>query len=330
MSRRRHARLPDDTFERVVDLENLYDAWRRTRRGKRRSPAALAFELDADRHLVRIRKRLGGGAWRPAPLQVRVIRDPKIRPIVIARFADRVVHQALFGVLGDFYERSFIDHTYACRVGRGTHRAALRYLSCTRRFGYRLSLDVRRYFPTVDHTVLKGLLLRPVRDRRLEDLLVRLVDAARGLYTQPHLRALLAGDPAPRADAGLPIGTLFSQQCANLYLSAADHFVTRVLRPGAYQRYMDDLTLFDDDPERLRDAEPALADWLLAHRRLHLHPSAGVRRAKEPSSYLGFDWDGRTLRPGRTVRRNLARKVAEGDPERLEAVLLAYRSWAEF
>ncbi len=99
MGRRRHALLPDDVFDRLTTLESLYAAWHRTRRGKRRSPAALAFELDADRWLCRQRRLLLAERWHPAPLEVRIIRDPKLRPIVVASFADRVVHQALHAMV---------------------------------------------------------------------------------------------------------------------------------------------------------------------------------------------------------------------------------------
>lgn len=240
-------------------------------------------------------------------------------------------------MLAPHYDRSLIDQTFACRPGKGTHRAALAYLDATRRFRFRLHLDIRRYFPSVDHGILLALLLPPVREPHLAALLRRLVESGRGLYRRAELvRALpdFGADPVP-IDAGLPIGTLFSQWCANLYLSGADHHVKRALKPGAYLRYMDDLVLFDDDRARLHDMEGRLAERLWTQRRLRPRPDGpGVRPAPEPSTYLGFEVDRAGLRWGRKARRRLPKRLAEalqrGGAEAVEQTVRAYAALASF
>ena len=329
-------RLPRTTFDSIATPLNVYRAYRRTRRGKRKSAAALAFEVHADRHVFRLARALSSEHWRPRPYRLRIIRDPKVRAIVIADFEDRVVHQAVHHVVAPHYDRSLIDHTFACRDGKGTHRAALAYLQATRRFQYRLHLDIRRYFPSIDHRILLGILLGPVEDTRIERLFVRLVRSGRGLYRQPRLlRALpdFAKTPVPM-DTGLPIGTLFSQWCANLYLSGADHFILRTLKPGRYFRYLDDLVLFDNDAARLRDFDSILGEWLWDHRRLRLHDDrSGVRRAAEPSTYLGFEVDRRGLKMGRKARRRMAKKLISATrrgPVAVEQTMRAYAALSMF
>ena len=281
--------VPSGSFERLSAAGALWSAWHRARRGKRRTVAAATFEVDAERQIFALHHALRDGRYRPSPLRIHIIRDPKVRPISICPFADRVVHQALHAELAPHYDRSLIDHTYACLPGRGTHRAILRYLQCTRRYGWRLSLDIRRYFLSIDHAILRNLVFARLRDPRTRALIDALLAASNGLYQRPHVvRALpdLAADPVAPG-VGLPIGTLFSQWSANLYLSGADHFIKRTLKVPVYQRYMDDLTLFADDREQLETARAEIAAWLARERRLQLNPKRWrVCDTADPSIYL--------------------------------------------
>ncbi|MEM7678313.1 MAG: hypothetical protein AAF449_20160, partial [Myxococcota bacterium] len=163
-------RVPARAFDAMSELPALWAAWRRARKGKRRSLPAATFEIDAERHLVGLRRALQTGRYRPRPYQVRIIRDPKVRAIVLADFSDRVVHQALHHEVAPWFERSYIDHSYACRPGRGTHRAALRYLAMSRKHRYRLTLDVRRYFLSISHDRLLALIFARIEEPRLRRL----------------------------------------------------------------------------------------------------------------------------------------------------------------
>ena len=327
-------RVPQGTFSRFVDRENLWAAYHRARRGKRDSPEVAAFEVDMEAHLVRLRDALTAGRYRPQPYRVRLIRDPKLRPIVIAAFADRVVHQALHHVVAPHFLRSFIDHTYACLEGRGTHRAVLRFLSAMRRCRYRLSLDIRRFFPSIPHDRLLGLLLPPIREPALASVIERIVRSADGLYRRPEIvRALPELARHPRA-TGLPIGTLTSQWWANGYLSGADHFIKRELKVFWYQRYMDNLDLFHDDRAVLEEARTAIGDWLASKRGLQLNPKGGdVTPTRQPTVYLGFRVSRAGLSMGPISRRRMKarlRALRDGARGDLHATLQAYRALADF
>jgi retron-type reverse transcriptase len=127
---------------------------------------------------------------------------------------------AIINVLEGVFERLFIYHTYACRKGKGTHAAARYAFKCAERSTYFLKLDVRKYFDSIDHTVLKSLLCRIIKDTRCLELLFSVIDSYVSCHTAP--------DSASR---GLPIGNLTSQFFANLYLSPLDHFVLEQLKP---------------------------------------------------------------------------------------------------
>ena len=189
-------------------------------------------------------------------------------------------------------ERGFIDHTYANRVGKGTHRAVSRYERHRDRCRYVLRGDIYRYFPAIDHEVLKADLRRRIACRRTLAVLDRIVDASN---PQEPVHQYYPGDnlftPYERR-RGLPIGNLTSQLFANVYLDRFDHFVTEVLR-APYLRYVDDFALFADAPAQL-DAWHARAAEFLARRRLSLHPAkTNVAPTAAAATFLGFE-----LRPG--------------------------------
>jgi len=117
------ARTYKHLFEQVVDLANLIDAYRKARRRKRCRPYVLAFDRNREENLVALRDALASGAYGPGPYHNFYIHEPKRRLVSAAPFVDRIVHHAIVNVIEPVFERSFIFDSYACRVGKGTHRA---------------------------------------------------------------------------------------------------------------------------------------------------------------------------------------------------------------
>ncbi len=131
-----------------------------------------------------------------------MIHDPKERMICAADFRDRVVHHAICKILGPIFEKSFIYDSYACRKNKGTHRAIKRAQFFCRQYQYYLKLDIKKFFDSIDHAILKTMLRRKVKDKGLLLLLDIFVE-----------------HPVPwtKAGKGIPIGNLTSQHFANLY-----------------------------------------------------------------------------------------------------------------
>lgn len=175
------------------------------------------------------------------------MRDPKPRRICAAPFHDRVVFHAICNVLEPLFERRLIFDTWACRQGKGNHAAVKRAQYFAQRRDYFLQCDVRKYFDSIDHVILKNLLRRIIKDRPLLELLDRIID---------H------GPPDMPPGKGLPIGNLTSQHFANLYLGELDHFLKERLRIKSYIRYMDDMLLFADDKIELHQGLAELRAFL--------------------------------------------------------------------
>ena len=270
-----------DLWPQVASWPNLVRAADKARRGKRRRDVVLRFDFDLERELLQLRRELLGGAYQPGPFTTHWIDRPKPRLISAAPYRDRVVHHAVMNVLEPLLERHFHPDSYACRQGKGT-QAARRLQRLMRRYPYTLQCDVQKYFPSIDHALLKDQFRRLLKDRRLLALLDRIVDSSNA---QEPTTNWFAGDdlftPSERR-RGLPIGNLTSQWFANWYLTGFDHWITNGLRCG-YVRYCDDFVLLASDRRRLGDAVPRLIERLGAlrlklHRdRVHIAASAAGR-----------------------------------------------------
>jgi hypothetical protein len=258
-------------FDELASFENLHAAYRAARRGKRGRADVASFELRWEEELLDIRRELLEGAYRFGPYREFMVTDPKERQVAAAPFRDRVVHHALVRILEPIYERCFICDTYACRRGRGTHRAVLKCQSLARKWRFALKADVWKFYPTVDHEVLLATLGRRVGDARVLGLARQVLATWRS--GQEYYRPFPGDDLfSILRPCGIPIGNLTSQFFANVYLAKLDEFVKRVLGVKPYLRYMDDLVLFAEDPETLRAWRAALSRALVPLR-LVLHPT---------------------------------------------------------
>jgi hypothetical protein len=152
--------LPGRAYHTSIDLGVLDCAWRLARRGKRARVDVARFEIELERRLVALCERLARRAWRPSPYLVFTVRDPVVRTIAALPFEDRVAQHALMAFVAPRIERSLVAQTWACLPERGSHRALAWVAEHARRRRWCLRLDVRKFFPSVDHAVLRRALAR--------------------------------------------------------------------------------------------------------------------------------------------------------------------------
>ncbi|NLW85681.1 MAG: RNA-dependent DNA polymerase [Planctomycetes bacterium] len=266
-------------WDALVSWENLLLAARKARRGKRDRSAVQRFEFDLEANLLALQKEMMNGFYSPGDFRTHWISRPKPRLISAAPYRDRVVHHALMNVLEPILERHFHPHSYACRSGKGTHSAADRLQRLLKHNRYFLQCDIQKYFPSIDHEILKGMIRRLIKDNRILWLADLVVDHSN---EQESRCEYFSGDDlfAPyRRRRGLPIGNLTSQWLANWYLTPLDHFVTSKLGLGAYVRYCDDFILCHNRRSALMEAAGAIRQFLsglrlrLHERKLQIQPS---------------------------------------------------------
>ncbi|WP_295426485.1 reverse transcriptase domain-containing protein [uncultured Thiodictyon sp.] len=308
--------LPRGLFDALAAPDALWLAYRAVRTGKRRGPAMAADELDADRDIMALSRELLAGLYRPRPWGLRLIHDSKPRLIAAPAVRDRIVHRSLLGAIGPHFERRYLATHFTRGPGTGVHQAILAFLAANRRFAFRLHLDIRRYFPSIDHETLERLLFRELRDRRVRWLIRQILRSGESVYRSELARVALGPGVLPLPPrTGLPLGSWFSQWAGAFYLDGLDQFVKRELKLPGYLRYMDDFVLFAESAERLTAARAAVADWGLDHNSARLVSSRGRRPVAEhglaranPHRRAGL---GRIYDQG----RRLARRGARFDPE---------------
>jgi retron-type reverse transcriptase len=325
----------------MVSFDNLYLAFKKAARGKRSKPDVAAFEFHLEPNLLELQERLRAGVYQPGGYHSFYIHDPKRRLISAADFCDRVVHHALVNILQPIYERKFIHDTYANRVGKGSHKALDRCTYFMRRFDYLLPLDLRQYFPAIDHAVLMDILGETIADERVLDLCGRIIESGREVLQAEYEMIYFPGDDlfAATRPRGLPIGNMTSQFWANVYLNGLDHFIKRELKCRGYLRYVDDMLLFSNDKRKLHAWRARVSEYL-AGLRLTIHANrAQPRPCRAGVPFLGFQVfpDHRRLKRPKVVqaRRRLkarARQYSQGqiERERLDASVQGWVNHARY
>ena len=291
-------------WAQVVGWENLTESARVAARGKRSRPDVARFLHEIESNLCSLQRELEDGSYRPGGYRTFWIHDPKPRLISAAPFRDRVVHHALTRVLEPVFEPRFTAHSFASRKGFGQHRALTLAREACRRYRYVLKCDIRKYFPSIDHAILKDLIARVIKCPRTLELAGRIID---GSNEQEEAIGYFPGDslftPFERR-RGLPIGNQTSQFFANVYLNPLDHFAMRELRPGLYLRYVDDFVLFGSDKSELHRMAERIREFL---ERLRLSPHE--RKFRVYSCGEGVTLLGWRILPGqmRLARPNVIR-----------------------
>ena len=274
--------------EDMVSLENLYAAYYKARKGKRHRPDVARFSLDLEPNLLTLQRELAAGEYVPGAYRQFTVYERKPRLISVAPFRDRVVHHAVMNILEPVLDKRFIPDTYACRKGKGVHKAVDRYQQFACEHAYVLKLDIVRYFPSIDRGILKRQLARRIKDKAVLVLLGRIID--NGPESAGPVRFFPGDDLVSVSErrCGLPIGNLTSQFFANLYLDEFDHWLKETQRVKGYLRYVDDLYLLGNDKRRLWALRDEIAGELEGLR-LTLHPDkTQIQRTTERVDVLGY------------------------------------------
>ena len=272
----------------ITDFANLLEAARKAQKGKRYRDNILAFNYNRESELLDLQATLLAQTYRPGAYRTFEIVEPKRRLISVAPYRDRVVHHALCNIIAPLVEPSFIYDSYANRVGKGSHRALDRFIHFSRNRRFVLQCDLQKYFPSIDHNIIKAVIRRKIKCKNTLWLIDSIIDNSN---EQPPAVFHFPGDdllsPIDRR-RGLPIGNLTSQFFANWYLNPFDQFVKNTLRVKNYVRYVDDFALFSDSREFLQDARQAIEENL-ATLRLKIHPvKSQLFETRHGANFLGF------------------------------------------
>jgi len=263
----------NDIYSKIIAKENLYHSAYMASRGRRYMDTAADFNFSLEEETDRLYKELLTKTYRHGKYRLFTIYDPKKRNIAAAPFRDRVVHHAVHDVIEPIIDKTFIYDSYACRIEKGTHKALNRAQGFLRANRFCFHGDIKQYFPSINHRILKEILRMRIADKDLLWLLDEIVDSA----------------PSNDNENGLPIGNLTSQFFANLYLNELDYFIKFNLRIKYYLRYMDDFLIFSNEKMGLVEVKEKAGKFLDGSLKLRLHEEKSqIYSTSVGIKFLGF------------------------------------------
>lgn len=306
-------------YDRICTFENLYEADEKARKGKLRTYGVRVHDKNRTENLMKLRDELQAGTFKTSPYSTFTIYEPKEREIFrLPYYPDRIVHHAVMNVLEPIWVSTFTADTYSCIKERGIHAAAKKVRRILREdpegTTYCLKIDVKKFYPSIDHDTLKRILRRKLKDARLLKLLDEIVDSAQGV----------------------PIGNYLSQYFANLYLTYFDHWIKETKRVKYYFRYADDIVILASDKSYLHrlltEIQLQMGDLKLeVKRNWQVFPvdSRGI-------DFLGYVFFHTHTRMRKSIKQNMFRKVGrlrkrpDVTEEEIKQAVASWWGWAKY
>ncbi len=277
-------------------LTDLFQAYYDARSNKRNTISALDFEMHYEHNLFELHREISEGVYKIRPEICFINFKPVKREIFAAHFRDRVVHHLVYNYIASVFEKIFINDSYSCRKGKGTHYGIKRLghfiRSCSENYKkdcYILKLDIKGYFMSIDRHLLYEKTIRTLNQFKHKidfDLPLVMGLLEKIIFNDPTKNYILKGRivdwqglPSSKSlfysgeGKGLPIGNLTSQLFSNVYLNEFDHFVKKDLGIKYYGRYVDDFFLIHPDQDYLKQIIPMIDDYLKSKLFVSLHPN---------------------------------------------------------
>lgn len=284
-------------YGRVCSYENLVSAAENARKGKARQRTVQVFFENFEENIQKLREELLTHTFKTSEYSVFTIFEPKERVIYRLPFRDRVVHWAVMLIVEPIWIKTFTRDTYSCIKNRGIH--SLQKKLCSDLSDdpdgtkYCLKIDVKKFYPTIDHDILKSVIRRKIKDPELLSLLDEVIGSV------PD-------------GSGVPIGNYLSQFFANLYLSELDHLLKESYGVKYYYRFADDIVILGSDKEELRGILVFINHYLLSERNQRIKSNYQIF----PVESRGIDFVGYVTRHEYVLARKknkkaLCRKVAQ-------------------
>lgn len=286
----------NEVFDSICDFEELYAAYRDARKQKRYRRDVMEYTEKLEENLISTQNELLWETYRVGPYRPFYVTIPKLRLVMALQFRDRVVQHALYRCMNPFYDRLFIEDSYACRVDKGSHKAAdkLQYWmrQVSRKPGapwYYLKLDISKYFYRVNHRILLDLLKERITDERLLRVLENIINSEDTAFGLPSgMGPEECTEDMWLTDVGMPIGNLTSQMFANIYLNEIDQHVKHDMRIHYYIRYMDDMIILHQDKAELTEFKNEIENFLRDNLQLELNKKTAIRPVALGVDFVGY------------------------------------------
>lgn len=262
---KRHGNL----WNEFISYENLYSAYLKARKGRRHLESVQRFEQDVEGNLKKLIQSLQNGTFHTSKYNKRTIYEPKERVIYILPFyPDRILQHALMNVVAPIFQKTFIKDTYACIPDRGLHKGLVTANIFAQKNEFCLKMDIKKFYPSIDHDVLYNILQRKIKDKKILWILNDIICSFSG-------------------KKNCPIGNLTSQWFGNIYLTQLDYFIKQELRAKCYIRYCDDFLVFSNSKQQLNDFAQRIKEFLYFKLKLVMS-KCDLFQVKRGVDFLGY------------------------------------------
>lgn len=293
------------TYNDIISLENLLEAWKEFVRGKRARKDVQEFERNLMTNIIALHREFAAKKYAHSAYRHFKIADPKPRDIHKASVRDRLLHHALHRKLSPFFTKTFISDSNSCQDGKGTHRALRRFRKFIGmvsenniRTVWVLKCDIKKFFANIDHVILLDIAAKYIPDQDILDLIGVIVRSFRSM----------------EQGKGLPLGNLTSQLMVNIYMNEFDQFMKHKLKVRYYLRYADDFAVLSTNKAYLEKILPEMQEFLGSKLKLIMHPDKiSIQTIASGVDFLGWVHfpDHRVLRT--TTKKRMFRNIKAKD-----------------
>lgn len=298
----------NNLYEQIYSLENLYLADMKAQKGKSDQYGVILHNKSKESNLLKLHEMLKNKTYKTSDYTTFKVYEPKEREVYrLPYFPDRITHHAVMNVLESMFVQCFVSQSYSCIKGKGIHacandvKKALQDIEGTE---YCLKFDIVKFYPNVNHDILKSLLRRKIKDNDLLWLLDEIIDSAEGL----------------------PIGNYLSQYLANFYLTYFDHWIKEKKAVKHYFRYADDIVILSDDKAYLHSLLFEIKAYLKNNLALQVKANHQVFPVKARSiDFVGYRFYHTHTLMRKTIKQNMARAISKNKNSKSIA---SYMGWA--
>lgn len=289
----------NNLFDKIVDKDNLLLAYKKAKKHKSWQQKVIRVEKDLDNLIEELRLSLINGTYKTAEYRTKKIYEPKERTIYVLPFyPDRIVHHAIMNILEPIWDNLFISDSYACRKNKGQHKGSQKCMKFVRKNKYCLKCDISKFYPSINHEILKLIIRKKIKCKRTLNLLDTIIDSIDG-------------------ETNIPIGNYLSQWFGNLYLNELDMFMKHDNKIKCYIRYCDDFLLFSNDKALLKEMAIKIKDYVENILKLRLS-KCNLFPTSQGIDFLGY----RHFSSGYILVRKTTAKRMKKRIRRLKEVLL--------
>lgn len=325
-----------NVMPRITAYDNLLRATRDASKGKRFRPEVMAFTDHLNENLEALAQELRDGSYQSGTYRERFVRVPQTRLIQVSSFRDRVAQQAIYGELCPILEKHYIEHSYACRTGKGAIAAAETLQKWLRLISRKPDakkwvcgkIDIAKFFYRLDHDVILKIMRKYVADETLMRVIEHIICCPHTPFGLPEgMKCTEVSKEERLYDVGVPIGSLMSQTVANMVLNEADQFAKHMLHVHYYIRYMDDILLLAPDLKTLHEWMARIEVFLREELKLRCNRKTQVLPMSHGIPFVGRRiWTSRILPRKSTVKHmkrallRVAEKYSAGEIELKKAL----------